>query len=214
MTFFIPFQRATAFCGTLFFILVSTGCLHFNRADQSELYKDVSSTLDESRDYRIRPMDMLRVEMFREPEIRGELRVSGDGNLSLYLLDQVKVSGLTLREAKAKIEDLYRDSGYYKDPQISLQVVQYAERRIYVDGFVGSPGAVLIPMEESLTLLRALTAAHGLQPRASRTNVLLTRNVNGELKTWVIDFSKIQEGEAPDIPLQEGDTIYVQDSKI
>ncbi len=210
---FIPLKRAAAFCGALFFALATAGCLN-NRAPDSELNRDVSSSLDETRDYRIRPMDLLRVEMFREPEIRGELRVSGDGNLSLYLLDQVKVSGLTLSEAKAKLEAAYRDAGYYKDPQISLQIVQYAERRIYVDGYVGAPGPVLIPMEESLTLLRAITAARGLQPRASRTNVLLTRKVGDELKTWVIDFSKIQEGNMPDVPLQEGDTIYVQDSKI
>ncbi len=112
------------------------------------------------------------------------------------------------------LESACRAAGYYKDPQISLQIAQYADRRIYVDGFVSSPGPVLIPVEEELTLLRAINAARGVLPRASRTNVLLTRRVNGELKVWSINLADIQEGEANDIPLQEGDQIYVQDSKI
>lgn len=201
------------FCATLFFVSLITACVN-DTGRISDLRKTSTPPKLETRDYRIRPMDMIRFEMFQEPENRGEYRVSGDGNITLYLLGPVKVAGLTLREAKEKIENDYRGAAYYVNPQVSLQIVSYAERRVYVDGFVGAVGPVLMPMEEDLTLIRAITAARGLLPRASRTNVILVRKTEGEDKTYIINLKEIQEGNAPDILLQEGDKIYVQDSKI
>lgn len=164
-------------------------------------------------------MDMIRVEITIQKDGRrevmpGEYRVSADGNIPLNYLNQVHVAGLTLLEAAEKIKRSYIDQGYFKKPEVILQISSYAERRVYIDGFVGAVGPVNMPMEEDLTLVRAITAARGLQPRASRTNLILIRNVNGEEKKYVINLKEIQEGNAPDILLQEGDKIYVQDSKI
>lgn len=207
------FKRVVASCATLFFILSIWGCTPGTNT-ANELRGTGAPPKLETRDYLIRPMDMIRFEMFQEPENRGEYRVTGDGNIMLYLLGNVKVSGLSLRQAKEKIESEYKKAGYYVNPQVSLQIVTYAERRVYVDGFVGAPGPVMMPMEENLTLVRAIAAARGTLPRASRTNLILNRNVNGEEKTYYINLKNIQEGIEPDIDLQEGDRIYVQDSKI
>ncbi len=209
----IFWKRVVASCAALFFISLITACTQ-DTSSVSDLRQSSVPPQLETRDYRIRPMDMIRFEMFQEPENRGEYRVSGDGNITLYLLGPVKVAGLTLREAKEKIEDSYRKAAYYVNPQVSLQILSYAERRVYVDGFVGAVGPVLMPMEESLTLIRAITAARGLLPRASRTNVILIRKTDDGEKTYVINLKNIQEGIDPDILLQEGDKIYVQDSKI
>ncbi|MCR5183559.1 MAG: polysaccharide export protein [Opitutales bacterium] len=202
---------------TLFVAVAFLGLAACERTDNSALSttrnQDLAQ-LNQSRDYRIRPMDLIHFEIFQEPDQRNDYRVTGDGNITLPYLNQVFVKGLTLLEAKGKIEKLYRDGGYYKDPQVSLQINQYAERRVYIDGFVAATGPLVMPMEEELTLGRAITMARGLQPRASRTNVLLTRNIDGEDKTFVINVAEIQEGRAPDIHLEEGDRIYVQDSKI
>lgn len=210
---FIFLKRVVFLGSALFFVSLISACTP-NAANDSDLRQMSTPPQLETRDYRIRPMDMIRFEMFQEPENRGEYRVSGDGNITLYLLGPVKVAGLTLREAKAKIEEDYRNAAYYVNPQVSLQIVSYAERRVYVDGFVGAVGPVLMPMEENLTLIRAITAARGLLPRASRTNVILVRKTDGEDKTYIINLKEIQEGNAQDILLQEGDKIYVQDSKI
>lgn len=195
-------------------LLGLTGCEKTDNAALATTRNQDLTQLNQSRDYRIRPMDLIRFEIFQEPDQRNDYRVSGDGNIALPYLNQVNIKGLTLIEAKEKIEKLYREGGYYKDPQVSVQITQYAERRIYVDGFVNATGPLVMPMEEELTLGRAITMARGLQPRASRTNVLLTRNIDGEDKTFVINVAEIQEGRAPDIHLEEGDRIYVQDSKI
>ena len=199
------------FCATLFFLLL-TGCLGVGNG-HDDLKVKIDHELLETRDYRIRPLDMIRWEMFAEPDNRGEQRVTGDGNLGLPLLGQVKVAGLTLSEAKSMIELAYRNSGYYVNPQISLNIVAYAERRIYVTGFVGRSGPIVMPTEESMTIISAIAAAGGLQPRASNV-VVLTRIIDGVAKPYEINIRDIQEGIAPDVPLLEGDRIYARDSKI
>ncbi|MGN0884174.1 MAG: polysaccharide biosynthesis/export family protein [Candidatus Spyradosoma sp.] len=211
------FKRVAASCATLFFVCVFAACTP--EATDRDLRGDKPLLTLEKPVYRIRPMDMVRVEITIQKDGRrevmpGEYRVSADGHIPLMYLNQVQVAGLTLPEAAEKIKRAYIDQGYFKKPEVILQISSYAERRVYIDGFVAVAGPVNMPMEEELTLVRAITAARGLQPRASRTDLILIRNVNGEEKKYIINLKEIQEGNAPDILLQEGDKIYVQDSKI
>lgn len=152
--------------------------------------------------------------MYDDPANRGEYRVSKEGNITLNFIGIVPVEGKTLVELKSDIEKLYREKGYYKNPQVTLTVTNYAERRIYVSGYVASPGPVLIPIEEELTLGKAIDAARGVLPRASRTSVKVTRTKDGIIKNWDVDLKRIQEGLDPDFPLEEGDRVYVPDSAI
>lgn len=167
-----------------------------------------------TQDYRIRPLDTLRFEMYAEPDNRGEYRVSKEGNITLNFIGQISVEGKSLSELKAFIEKRYRDDGFYTNPQVTLTVIAYAERRIYVSGFVASPGPVLIPIEEELTLGKAIDAARGVLPRGSRSDVKVTRTRDGVIRTWEVDLKAIQEGYEPDFPLEEGDRVYVRDSAI
>ena len=114
-----------------------------------------------------------------------------------------------MSEAQAVLEKLYLR--YFKRPQVVLSIVTYAERRIYVNGFVGKPGSVLVPPEETLTLGRALSMAGGILARGSRTDVTVTRSLNGVPTPIQKDMSKIDKGEEPDFPLEDEDQIYVRD---
>lgn len=206
--------RAAMTSAALFFCLVFSGCAlpgggvapHADPAARGEALN--------SQDYRIRPLDTLRFEMYAEPDNRGEYRVTKEGNITLNFIGQISVEGKTLSELKEYIEKRYRDDDYYANPQVTLTIAQYAERRIYVSGYVASPGPVLIPIEEELTLGKAIDAARGVLPRASRTGVKVTRTKDGVIRNWEVDLKRIQEGLDPDFPLEEGDRIYVPDSAI
>lgn len=197
----------------LFFCLGFSAC---KTTQGPEAYPDPAVREDGpgTQDYRIRPLDTLRFEMYAEPDNRGEYRVSKEGNITLNFIGQVSVDGKTLAELKEYIEKRYRDDGFYTNPQVTLTVIAYAERRIYVSGFVASPGPVLIPIEEELTLGKAIDAARGVLPRGSRTGVKVTRTKDGVIRTWEVDLKAIQEGYEPDFPLEEGDRVYVPDSAI
>jgi polysaccharide export outer membrane protein len=160
--------------------------------------------------YRLRARDTIRVGVINEAETLVERRINPDGTIDIpFLKENVKVGGLTVSEAQAAIEKLFLK--YFKRPQVVLTIVNYAERRVYVNGFVGKPGSVLVPPEETLTLGRALSMAGGILARGSRTDVTVTRSLNGVPTPIQKDMSKIDKGEEPDFPLEDEDQIYVRD---
>ena len=160
--------------------------------------------------YRLRARDTIRVGVINEADTLVERRINPDGTVDIpFLKEIVKVGGLTVSEAQAVLEKLYLR--YFKRPQVVLSIVSYAERRVYVNGFVGKPGSVLVPPEETLTLGRALSMAGGILARGSRTDVTVTRSLNGVPTPIQKDMSKIDKGEEPDFPLEDEDQIYVRD---
>lgn len=160
--------------------------------------------------YRLRARDTIRVGVINEADTLVERRINPDGTVDIpFLKEVVKVGGLTVSEAQAALEKLFLK--YFKRPQVVLTIVNYAERRIYVNGFVGKPGSVLVPPEETLTLGRALSMAGGILARGSRTDVTVTRSLNGVPTPIQKDMSKIDKGEEPDFPLEDEDQIYVRD---
>ncbi len=160
--------------------------------------------------YRLRARDTIRVGVINEADTLVERRINPDGTVDIpFLKEIVKVGGLTVSEAQAVLEKLYLR--YFKRPQVVLSIVSYAERRVYVNGFVGKPGSVLVPPEETLTLGRALSMAGGILARGSRTDVTVTRSLNDVPTPIQKDMSKIDKGEEPDFPLEDADQIYVRD---
>jgi polysaccharide export outer membrane protein len=141
-----------------------------------------------------------------------ERRINPDGTIDIPFLKQlVPIAGLTITEAQAEITKRFRR--YFKDPQVVITIVTYAERRVYVSGYVGKPGPVNIPPEETLTLGKALSMAGGIMARGRRSDVAIKRMRDGKLVTIVKDVRKIDSGDEPDFVLEDDDAIYVDDSK-
>lgn len=203
--------RAAIPVAALFFCVPFSGC---NLSNAGSPPIQPVERVYEVQEYRIRPLDTLRFEMYDEPANRGEYRVSREGNITLNFIGQISVEGKTLAELKEYVEKRYHDDGYYMNPQVTFTILSYAERRIYVSGYVNSAGPVLIPIEEELTLAKAIDAARGVQPRGNRSNVTISRTKDGIIRTWNIDLKAIQEGREPDFPLEEGDRVHVPDSAI
>lgn len=82
---------------------------------------------------------------------------------------------------------------------------------IYLLGEVMRPGKVQFRRSQSPTLLQALADAGGPTDRAA-SKCVIKRKGNGEQKSIVIDYRKILNGKAPDVQLQDDDTIYVRES--
>lgn len=161
--------------------------------------------------YIIQPTDLIRMEVFQEPDLEQEIRVAADGTITLPLIGEVYVGGLSVNEAQRKITVLY-DRDYLVEPHISLLVLVYTERRVEVLGMVNRPGTVLIPPEEELTLTKAISGAGGHNRLADLSKVRLTRtDDSGRPIVRRINFSEISKGRANDIVLQDGDSIFVEE---
>ena len=129
-----------------------------------------------------------------------------------FLKKLVPVAGLTLTQAQVELANQFKV--YFRKPQVTISIVSYAERRVYISGYVGKPGPVSIPPEETLTLGRALAMAGGVLPRGNRSDVAIKRTREGTPLVITKDVRRIDDGDEPDFVLEDEDQIYVRDSRI
>ena len=160
--------------------------------------------------YRLQPMDLIRIQFFQEPELDRDLRVPPDFKIMLPLVGAVDVRDRTVREAEALIADLYRKD-YLVNPQVSIAIVEYAQRTVTVLGAVNNPGTVVIPPERSLTLLDAIARSGGFSRLANQKAVSLTRNLpDGRTANYTINAELMMTGDKDNQwTVKDGDIISV-----
>ena len=160
--------------------------------------------------YVLRPMDLVKVQVFQEPDMERELRVSQDHTIVMPLIGVVDVKNRTVRDTELLIEDLYRRD-YLVNPQVNITVMEYSQRTVNVFGAVNTPGAVVIPPERDFTLLDAVARAGGFSRLANRTKVSLTRTkANGQTENFVINSDQLVSGDSTNRWLvQDVDVVFV-----
>lgn len=160
--------------------------------------------------YKLRPMDLIKVQVFQEPELDRELRVSQDQTIVVPLIGVVNVKDRTVRETELLVTELYQRD-YLVNPQINITVTEYSQRTINVLGQVNAPGSVVIPPEKNINLLDAITRAGGFTRLANRNKVSLTRTKpDGQTVNFTIDADQLVTGDTNNrSPVQDGDTIFV-----
>jgi protein involved in polysaccharide export with SLBB domain len=134
-----------------------------------------TSTLD---NYILSPNDIILVKVFEDPDLDSQHRISQDGTINLPLIGVVQISGRTVTQAANTIRERLL-KGYLRNPQVRVNVIQYASRRITILGQVQKPGSYLLPNEERVDLLQAIAMAGGFTRLADEGRVLVRRNVNG-----------------------------------
>ncbi|TSA33168.1 MAG: hypothetical protein D4R66_04970 [Opitutales bacterium] len=173
----------------------------------------VAKPVESRNTYRLRARDFIRVGVINENDTQIERRINPDGTVDIPFVKQlIPVAGLTLTQAQDEIAVRFRK--YFKEPQVVISIVSYSERRVYVSGYVGKPGPVPVPPEETLTLGRALSMAGGILPRGRRSDVAIKRMRDGVMQVISKDMRRIDSGDEPDFVLEDEDQIYVDDSRI
>lgn len=160
--------------------------------------------------YRLHPMDLVKLQVFQEPDLDRELRVSQDNTIVAPLIGAVDVKNRTVREVELFITKLYAQ-GYLVNPQINLTVMEYAPRTVNVFGAVNTPGSITIPPEKSINLLDAVARAGGFSRLANRSNVSLTRTLpDGQQANYSVNADQLVTGDAKNrYQIQDGDVIFV-----
>ena len=162
----------------------------------------------EDRTYVLRANDIIRLEVYDEPDLSGAVRILKTGQASFPLIGSVKVSGLSISAAAAEIRKNYAKD-YLVDPKLILTVQEYATDYISVIGAVVNPGQIPIPVAGKLDLATAMATAGGLAPNAGTQGILLVRN-SGSNSTYSIN--SIISGSAGRVKLAAGDRIIVNQS--
>ena len=157
-------------------------------------------------DYKVKPEDLLSIEVFREPELTvPAVRVEASGTITMYLLDEIPVAGRTVREIQDDIANRLMD-GYIKKPQVKVQV-EFTEQFFTIIGEVVVDGMYPLPSEKRIELSDAIALASGLTPNAKRTRIELWRQ--GEKKVYDMDELLEIKDDEKKVYIQPGDKIKV-----
>ncbi len=137
--------------------------------------------------------------------------VDKNGNIDFPVLGKVQLGGLTIEDAKAKIESLIHPEYILEKPIINIRFANY---RISVLGEVMHPG-IYTSENGQMTIFDALAAAGDLTIYGRRDNVLLIRlGNNGQIETFRINLQSKELVSDKDIfYLKQNDKIYVEPNK-
>jgi polysaccharide export outer membrane protein len=171
--------------------------------------------------YKLTNTDRLRIVVFGEPDLSTISRIDARGNVNLYLVGDVPVSGCTINEAQKIIESAYRDGRYLRTPQVTISVEDYAPRMVTVDGQVKNPGPISLPTESTLTVYQAIIRAGGFTDIAKGSAVSVTRILpDGTKKVFTVNVDSLIKGKDrakvndDTLLLEPGDIIYVSERLI
>jgi polysaccharide export outer membrane protein len=153
----------------------------------------------------IGPGDELEVTVYGAPDLSGHARVSADGNISMPLIGDVRIAGLSSSEAAGAIEAQLRQGKVVNDPQVSIYVKEYISSGISVAGEVTKPGfySAIGPHR----LFDVLQAAGGPTDRAAN-KVVISHRDQKDVTTLSISKNPA-EMTASNVELQPGDTVVV-----
>lgn len=162
--------------------------------------------------YLIGPADLLEIRVFESDKLNTTVRVSSRGEITVPLLNNVYVEGMTAREAEIKLENLLKNEQYIDEPHVGVFVMEHKSKVVSVMGYVNQPGVYELVGRK--TLLDALAYAQGLNDEAG-TLVYVTRTENdGSKNSYLVDLDELLASRNPNdnLEMRPGDVVYVPEA--
>src|SRR6476661_6879518 len=167
-----------------------------------------------SADYRLGPGDQIRVQVYQNPDLTVETRVSEQGTINYPLIGNVQLGGTTIGDAEKKIASALKSGNFLRQPQVNIVLLQVRGNQVAVLGQVQKPGR--FPLETTNTRVSdLLAAAGGVTPMGDDT-LIVTGTRNNQPFRKVIDIPGLflnSRGQ-DDILVQGGDTVFVNKAPV
>jgi polysaccharide export outer membrane protein len=166
-----------------------------------------------TQEYRVGPKDLLEIAVFGADELSRTVRVSEDGKVSLPLLGEVLVDGLTKSELEKKLADLLGEK-YVQNPQVTVFIREYQSKRVSVLGAVEKPGPYQLLGRQ--TLMQIVSEAGGLTRDAGSDIIIIRQLPDGTSTSLRISIDDLfLKGDAKlNVPLEAGDIVNIPVDKI
>jgi polysaccharide biosynthesis/export protein len=150
--------------------------------------------------------DVLNVNVWKEPSLTGTVKVRPDGFVTVPLVNEIQVVGMTTVQLRKVLEDKYKE--FTVDPFVTVRLEAIASSEVFLVGQVNRPGA--LPLNGNETLLQILTRSGGLTIFADRSNIRVVRRNGDKITEYIADYDGIIKGDLRhDILLRPGDRIIV-----
>jgi polysaccharide biosynthesis/export protein len=163
--------------------------------------------------YKLHSGDVLTLEYRYTPEFNQTVTIQPDGYITLNVVGDVKVAGLTLDEVHDQI--IKTASARLNHPELNLTLKDFEHPSIVVAGEVAKPGK--FELREDTTALQAVMLAGGFKESARDTKVVLFRRINDQMaevkQLDLHNFRRTSDLEK-DMMLQPGDMLLVTRNKL
>jgi polysaccharide biosynthesis/export protein len=155
--------------------------------------------------------DLLDVSLYDVPDFKTEVRVAATGVISLPMVGDVAVAGLSVGQAQHSIEQELGRKRLFNDPQVTVFVKESAAEGISVLGEVQKPG--IYTLLGSRRLYDAISAAGGITPKAGRY-ALITHRDDPQHPVRVPFSTSGSNSARSNVAIDPGDTIVVSKAGI
>ncbi len=155
-------------------------------AAPSKSSSDSGSQTVVSPEYILRPGDVVSIKVYQEDDLTSTSRISKDGAITMPLLGSVKVVNRSLQQATLMIQEQL-GKRFLVNPQVTMNVSEFAKRRFTVLGQVQKPGTYDMPPDDAVSLLQAIATAGGYTRIANSHKIIVQRTVGAENKTLKLD---------------------------
>lgn len=177
------------------------------RAAQVPAADTTPPAVEEPAPYYVAPGDVLRIAVWKEPELSTEVFVRLDGMITVSVVGDVRAAGKTTEQIATEVRTKLRS--VLEVPQVTVTVAQAVSARFYVVGEVAVSGA--FPLTGRITILQALALAGGFREFAKRDRIVVIRERRGERQAIVFNFRDLEAGInlEQNIAVEAGDTLIV-----
>jgi polysaccharide biosynthesis/export protein len=161
-------------------------------------------------DYVIGAADLLRIHVWKNPELSVDVPVRPDGKISVPLANDVQAAGLTATELKDVLTKALSD--YVAAPDVTVIVGQINSKSVHVMGEVGR--SMVVQLVVDMRALEVIAMAGGFTPYADKSDIRILRpNPDGSVVEYRFNYKAFLKGKHPEsnLRMQPGDTIVVPD---
>ncbi len=158
------------------------------------------------RTYTLGAEDALMIQVWNNKDLSGAFVVRPDGKISMGLIGDVMVAGLTPEQLGVEVARRLKDGGYILNPTVTVNVTGFNSKKFYIQGEVNRTGA--FPLVVPTTVMQALVNAGGFKDFANQKSIIIQRGTE-RLKfnyKWVIAGKHLEQN----VYLEPNDLIIVK----
>jgi polysaccharide export outer membrane protein len=141
--------------------------------------------------------DMIRVKVYGDETVTGTYKVDDAGTVSMPLVGQLRVAGMTTAQTAATIAASLAN-GFMRNPDVAVEIETY--RPFFIQGAIKSAGQ--FPYVSGMTVRAAVSTAGGYSDTAQRQRATIYRKIGEHMLKSVVDL---------DFPIFPGDTIVISE---
>lgn len=188
----MPSRPPRLLCGLLLTLLAGTA----------------SAAPPSAQPYTVKPGDVLKVSVWKEPELQAPVLVEPDGTFSFPLCGLIDARDKTVAQLQQEITS--KLSRMISGPVVTVSLTRISGNRVYVIGQVTKPGAFVV--NPRVNVMQAIAMAGGTTPFASLGNIKVIReSAGGQQQALPFNYNDVVHGDdlSQNITLEAGDVVVV-----